>query len=87
VVTSLVLLLVNFTCARDTVSDYAGVAMTSGFYVITSLVVCVIVAGIAAGRARRQNRTPALGCIALVIWLVGMYAVLDLIWTRLARFG
>ena len=82
-----VLLLLNFTCAHNMRSDLAGLAMNSGLSVTASLLVCVIFAGSVAINLLRTSRQPAWGCVALIAWLVGMFAVLDLIWSKLPRVG
>ena len=59
---TIVLLLLNFTCAHNVRSDLAGLAMNSGLSVTASLLVCVIFAGSVGMNLLRTSRQPAWGC-------------------------
>ena len=83
---SLVLMVLNFTCARNAASDRAGAAMTAGMSVIASSLLCLVIAIIASVKASRTSESNrALGCVALIVWVATMYALLSFIWSRYSR--
>lgn len=77
---TLALIGVNACAAATTKSDHAGVGMTAGLFVITSLDLFGIIALILAFGIAKQSISPPLGCALLLGWALAFYVVLHACW-------